>query len=573
MFGLKAYDSGSSSGESSDDEDVKKNEAKTAEETLHLKPSTSSTFMSTALVSAPVVQPNEKMDERLHIEPGTKELAYNPKFDELYAPVAGPNNPFKSQQEAATKNTLSGYVEPAHINNFQFELERRTFHSYGFAHDPSQDNPGNKMITNKDEAVEEDKTVFEDVKPRPKDKRKREKNADAADIEGFLGPWGKFKDEVQVAKPNEEDAAFLEDYLTKMKKRAKKTVDETPTEEKSTLHIKDAYDYQGRSFLHIPQDLGVNLKSDTPPEKCFIPKRQIHEWKGHTKAIAVIRWFPVSAHLILSGAMDNKVKIWEVYKNRRCIRTYSGHKQAIRDVNFNNSGDHFLSTSYDRYIKLWDTETGQCTQSFTNKKVGYCCKFNPDDDKQHLIVTGMADKKILCWDTRSGEIVQEYDRHLGAVNTITFVDENRRFVSTSDDKSLRVWEWDIPVDMKYIADPGMHSMPAVTKSPNEKWLACQSLDNKICIFTCGEKFKPYKKKEFKGHMVAGYACGIDFSPEMSYIISGDGDGKCCIWDWKSTRMLAKWKAHDKACISAIWHPHETSKVATAGWDGSIKFWD
>lgn len=45
------------------------------------------------------------------------------------------------------------------------------------------------------------------------------------------------------------------------------------------------------------------------------------------------------------------------------------------------------------------------------------------------------------WDIRSGEIVQEYDRHLGAVNTITFVDHNRRFVSTSDDKSLRVWEW------------------------------------------------------------------------------------------------------------------------------------
>lgn len=47
----------------------------------------------------------------------------------------------------------------------------------------------------------------------------------------------------------------------------------------------------------------------------------------------------------------------------------------------------------------------------------------------------------MQWDIRSGEAVQEYDRHLGAVNTITFVDENRRFVSTSDDKSLRVWEW------------------------------------------------------------------------------------------------------------------------------------
>lgn len=48
---------------------------------------------------------------------------------------------------------------------------------------------------------------------------------------------------------------------------------------------------------------------------------------------------------------------------------------------------------------------------------------------------------VKQWDIRSGEIVQEYDRHLGAVNTITFVDLNRRFVSTSDDKSLRVWEW------------------------------------------------------------------------------------------------------------------------------------
>jgi len=57
--------------------------------------------------------------------------------------------------------------------------------------------------------------------------------------------------------------------------------------------------------------------------------------------------------------------------------------------------------------------------------------------------------------------LSEYDQHLGAVNTLTFVDEGRRFVSSSDDKSIRVWEYGIPVVMKYIADPTMHSMPAV----------------------------------------------------------------------------------------------------------------
>ena len=71
-------------------------------------------------------------------------------------------------------------------------------------------------------------------------------------------------------------------------------------------------------------------------------------------------------------------------------------------------------------------------------------------------------------------------------------------VTTSDDKSLRVWEWDIPVDIKYIADPSMHSMPSVALHPNEKWLCCQSMDNQIVTFSCGDRFKPNRKKVFKG---------------------------------------------------------------------------
>lgn len=51
--------------------------------------------------------------------------------DELFAPEVGPVNPFLSQQQRSVRNMLSGYVEQAHLNAFEFENQRRTFTSFG----------------------------------------------------------------------------------------------------------------------------------------------------------------------------------------------------------------------------------------------------------------------------------------------------------------------------------------------------------------------------------------------------------------------------------------------------------
>ncbi|XP_003971799.1 pre-mRNA-processing factor 17 [Takifugu rubripes] len=544
--------------------------------TAHLQPLESGHTMSLALLNAaPEVPVKEAVMTGSYLDPSLKEVAFNPTFETMFSPEFGPTNPFNNQQMAAARNMLSGYAEPAHLNDFMFEQQRRTFSTFGYALDPSVDSnqiSSSSFIGAVDEA-EKNKglTVFDSGHKKP-DKRKKIKGGDAEEIDNFLGPWAKYVDEKSVAKPTEEEKKELDEITAKRQKRGK-IQDEAPGEEKTILHIKDMYDYQGRSYLHIPQDVGVSLRSSDAPDKCYLPKKQLHVWSGHTKGVSGIRLFPKSGHLLLSCSMDCKIKLWEVYKERRCIRTFIGHSKAVRDICFNNTGSQFLSAAYDRYLKLWDSETGKCISHFTNRKVPYCVKFNPDEDKQNLFVAGMSDKKIVQWDVRTGEVVQEYDRHLGAVNTITFVDENRRFVSTSDDKSLRVWEWDIPVDFKYIAEPSMHSMPAVTLSPNSKWLACQSMDNQILIFGAQNRFRLNKKKIFKGHMVAGYACQVDFSPDMSYVVSGDADGKLNIWDWKTTKLYHRIKAHDKVCISALWHPHETSKVITCGWDGQIKLWD
>lgn len=47
------------------------------------------------------------------------------------------------------------------------------------------------------------------------------------------------------------------------------------------------------------------------------------------------------------------------------------------------------------------------------------------------------------------------------------------------------------------------------------------MDNQILIFGAQNRFRLNKKKIFKGHMVAGYACQVDFSPDMRSVYHSD----------------------------------------------------
>jgi hypothetical protein len=133
--------------------------------------------------------------------------------------------------------------------------------------------------------------------------------------------------------------------------------------------------------------------------------------------------------------------------------------------------------------------------------MGYQVKFSPADENVFLMAA--SDNKIYQWDVRSGSVVQEYNYHLQPCNSITFFDNGRKFISTSDDKKVLVWEYDIPVPIKYIAEPDMHSIPSVTLHPSGNFFAGQSMDNTIVVYTCGEKVKQLKKRTFSGHNNSG----------------------------------------------------------------------
>ncbi|KAF2160164.1 hypothetical protein M409DRAFT_70674 [Zasmidium cellare ATCC 36951] len=439
-------------------------------------------------------------------------------------------------------------------------------------------------------------------------KRKRETKGDSGVVYGagaYKGPWAKYEErridsdsgeevEVEVTddESGDEEVMYEEDAIVANPSRGtlKGTAyDAVGTEKESTVFEgSQQYDYQGRTYMHVPQDLDVDLVGDFENLnlKCYHPKKLVHTFKSqggqknaHEKALTSLKFFPSSGHLLLSAAADGKVKLWDVYHDRELLRSYSGHTKSVVDVDYSPDGTRFLTASYDRQMKVWDTETGSCLGRYSTGSTPHVVRWNPEDRSGKEFLAGMHDNKIVQFDTRlppdgdKKNPVQEYDHHLGPVNTITFCDENRRFITTSDDKSLRAWEYNIPVPIKFIAEPYMFPMVKSASHPSKNSVLLQSSDNTIKVYNTGEKIRQNRKKDFRGHNNAGYAIDIDVSPDGGIVCSGDSGGFVCFWDWKTCKMWHKIKASDGAVVSVAWHPRESSKVVTGDLNGVIKYWD
>ncbi|EHB02943.1 Pre-mRNA-processing factor 17 [Heterocephalus glaber] len=255
-----SYGSGSGS-ESDSDSEGSRCPLPATDSRMHLTKSPSAkSSLAVAVDSAPEVAVKEDLETGVHLDPAVKEVQYNPTCETMFAPEFEPENPFRTQQMTAPRNVLSGYAEPAHINDFMFEQQRRTFVIYGYALDPSLDNHqvSAKYIGSVEEAEKnQGLTVFETGQKKT-EKRKKFKENDTSNIDGFLGPGAKYVHEKDVAKPSEEEQKELDEITAKRQRKGKQK--EKPGEEKTVLQVKEMYDYQGRSYLHIPLGIGINLQ-------------------------------------------------------------------------------------------------------------------------------------------------------------------------------------------------------------------------------------------------------------------------------------------------------------------------
>ncbi|KAI5961456.1 uncharacterized protein KGF55_004079 [Candida pseudojiufengensis] len=370
-------------------------------------------------------------------------------------------------------------------------------------------------------------------------------------------PWASISsDDEQVYQPNEQ------------------TNEETAIEEEEEETFKPSSkfvgasecDYQGRSYMYIPNEL-----KKMEPQPCFVPKQIIHTFNNaHPKGVNKLEFFPKYGHLLLSCGNDGSIKLWSVDKTYELLRIFNGHKLAVKDVTFNSSGDKFLSCGYDRVIRLWKTENGEVLRSISTSAVPNVVRFNPENDSEFIV--GLSNHKIEHYDLNAlHNPIQVYDHHLGSINDLLVLDNG--FASTSDDKSVRVWKWQINIPIKVISDPTQFSTPSIKKHPNTNYIALQSMDNTVKAVHSTGKFHWNKNKIYRGHQCAGYGIEIEITHDGKTIMSGDAKGYAFFWDWQSKKIIKKLKLNNSLIKCIRFHPLESSKVAIAGVSGDIHICD
>ncbi len=161
-----------------------------------------------------------------------------------------------------------------------------------------------------------------------------------------------------------------------------------------------------------------------------------------------LAWSP-DGRFIAAGRVA--VTIWNA-KSGDKFKTLEGHRDFVRDLAFSPDGRFLASAAMDRTVRIWNLESDELM--YTLQPEGFvvftksgpvsnpisvpmtCVCFSPDGT---LLATGGADRVVRLWDTKTGQMLRQFEGHRMTVTAVSFSPEGKRLGSASLDRTIRIW--------------------------------------------------------------------------------------------------------------------------------------
>jgi WD40 repeat protein len=172
--------------------------------------------------------------------------------------------------------------------------------------------------------------------------------------------------------------------------------------------------------------------------------------------------------------------------------------------------------------------------------------------------------------------------HMAIIRGLAFTPDGRQLVSASDDKVIRVWDWQAGKTIRTIrgqvgvGDEG--KINAMALSPDGRWLAAGGwMDPATAKLPCCGDIRLYDFATsklvalLKGH--TSVVTSLAFSPDGKRLISGSGIGdfSAIIWDIEGGNPLHRLQGHTGEIYGVAFTP-DGQRVVTGSYDTTLRIW-
>ncbi|XP_044918143.1 apoptotic protease-activating factor 1 isoform X2 [Felis catus] len=282
---------------------------------------------------------------------------------------------------------------------------------------------------------------------------------------------------------------------------------------------------------------------------------KVADCRGHLSWVHCVMFSPDGSSFLTSSD-DQTIRLWETKKV--CENSAIVLKQDI-DVVFQENEVMVLAVDNVRHLQLINGKTGQ-TDYLTEAQVSCCC-LSP-----HLeyIAFGGEDGAIEILELLNNRIFQSRIGHKKTVRHIQFTDDGKTLISSSDDSSIQVWNWQ---SEEYVFLQAHQETVKDFRLLKNSRLLSWSFDGTVKVWSI---ITGRIEKDFVCHQDTVLSC--DISPDATKFSSTSADKTAKIWSFELLSPLHELRGH-KGCVRCSAFSVDSTLLATGDDNGEIRIWN
>ncbi|HAZ44054.1 MAG TPA: WD40 repeat domain-containing protein [Cyanobacteria bacterium UBA11369] len=162
--------------------------------------------------------------------------------------------------------------------------------------------------------------------------------------------------------------------------------------------------------------------------------RTLTAHKNGIKSIAITP----DGKMLATGSADETIKIWHL-PTGELLHTLEGHSEWVKSLAISPDGKTLISGAQDKTIKLWNLQTGELLNTLEGHWDEVTSIAINRDGNTLASGGGNLDQTIRIWHLKTGTLLQVLEGHFNGISSIAMTPDGEKIVSSSWDKTIRVW--------------------------------------------------------------------------------------------------------------------------------------